>query len=177
MPSGNYRASIFFVKSTIFANVELSNQLDWATLRFEEVAFGNTVLAISDAGNSFQTQVLQPDYRYPLTTTWLVGIAGQFNADTGALGWTFRTLDPQTGLLPNDVEAGFLPPNDASGRGEGHVTFSVELRPNLAVGTLITNQASIVFDTNEAIVTNVYSNTIQALPSAIPTIYLPIILK
>jgi hypothetical protein len=156
----------------VFITDQLSADLDWTTLRFEEVAFGDTTLAIEGDGGSFQTQALVNDYRYPLTTTWRVDIAGQLNANTGELGWTLRMLDPDTGLLPSDVDAGFLPPNDDTGRGEGHVTFSIAQTANLTIGTVITNQASIVFDTNPAIVTNAYLNTI-----GLPTIYLPLVLK
>jgi len=156
----------------VFLTDQLSDRLDWTTLRFEEVAFGDTALAIEDDGASFQTQALVNDYRYPSTTTWRVDVSGQININTGELGWTFRTLDPATGLLPGDVGAGFLPPNDDTGRGEGHVTFSIEQMADLSKGTVITNQANIVFDTNEAILTNIFTNTVGQ-----PIIYLPLVLR
>ena len=155
----------------VFVSDQLSDKLDWSTLRFEEVAFGDTVLPLESAGSGFQTQAQAADYRYPATTTWTVDVSGQID-DKGKIDWTFRTLDPATGLLPTDVDAGFLPVNDATGRGEGHVTFSVEQRPNLTAGTVITNMANIVFDTNEAVVTNIYTNTIGR-----PIIYLPLVMK
>ncbi len=155
----------------VFVSDQLSNKLDWSTLRFEEVAFGDTVLPLESTGSGFQTQVQVSDYRYPTTTTWTVDVSGQID-DNGKIDWTFRTLDPKTGLLPTDVAAGFLPVNDATGRGEGHVTFSIEQKPNLAEGTVITNMANIVFDTNNAIATNIYTNTIGQ-----PIIYLPLVIK
>ncbi|MBN1486358.1 MAG: hypothetical protein JW981_01875 [Anaerolineae bacterium] len=158
----------------VFITDQLSPKLDWTTLQFEEIAFGETVLGIEESGNSFQTQVNIPDYRYPTTTTWDVDISGQLDMHTGEIEWIFRTLDPETGLLPSDVEAGFLPANDESGRGEGHVVFSIDMQPALTIGTVITNEASIVFDTNEAIMTNVYTNII-GVPST--SIYLPLIMK
>src|SRR5205085_4810379 len=42
--------------------------------------------------------------------------------------------------------AGFLPPNDNTGRGEGSVLFTVMPRSNLATGTQIHNSAVIDFD-------------------------------
>jgi uncharacterized surface anchored protein len=90
------------------------------------------------------------------------------------VNWIFRTLDPETGELPEDALAGFLPPNDASRRGEGHVSFSIKPKSNLSVGTLITNTASIVFDTNAAIATNTVTNTIGTTGYSI---FLPLILK
>ena len=63
------------------------------------------------------------------------------------------SIDPLTGELPEDPLAGFLPPNDETGRGESRITFEIDPRPGLADGTTITNQAEIVFDTETPIVT------------------------
>ena len=155
----------------VFVSDQLSDKLNWSTLRFEEVAFGDTLISLDGASGSFQTQAQANDYRYPTTTTWTVDVSGQVDAK-GKIDWTFRTLDPATGLLPSDVDAGFLPVNNSTGRGEGHVTFSIEQRANLTRGTVITNMASIVFDSNEAILTNIYTNTIGQ-----PIVYLPLVLK
>jgi hypothetical protein len=67
-------------------------------------------------------------------------------------------------LPPDDPLAGFLPPNDDSGRGEGHVSFSIRPRADLLDGTVISNQANIVFDHNAPIATNIVTNTIDARP-------------
>ncbi|MBE2212292.1 MAG: hypothetical protein IAE82_00355, partial [Opitutaceae bacterium] len=65
---------------------------------------------------------------------------------------------------PRDSLAGFLPPNDAQHRGEGFVTFMIKPQPGQADGTEIRNIASIVFDTNDAIITNEAVNTLDATP-------------
>jgi hypothetical protein len=155
----------------VFINDQLSTNLDWETIRFTEVAFGEHTLPIQNTGTSFQTQHTIQDYRDP-TQTWLVDISGALDPATGMVDWTFRTLDPDTGQLPSDVDAGFLPANDETGRGEGHVTFSIAQKPNLGAGTVITNRASIIFDVNDAIVTNVYMNVVGG-----PVVYLPLILR
>lgn len=95
------------------------------------------------------------------------------NYTSGQVQWAFDTLDPDTGELPLDPLAGFLPPNDDSGRGEGYVSFSIYPRADATHGTIITNSATIVFDTNEPIVTNEVMNTIRTASS----LYLPLILK
>ncbi|MBC8255426.1 MAG: hypothetical protein H8E35_15560, partial [Ardenticatenia bacterium] len=82
---------------------------------------------------------------------------------TGQVEWTFRTLDPETGELPEDALAGFLPPNDETGRGEGHVVFSIRPNSDRPDGTVLTNQATIVFDTEASIVTNEVTNTLCVL--------------
>jgi hypothetical protein len=72
------------------------------------------------------------------------------------------SLDPATGGLVADPIAGFLPPNDATHRGEGWLTFAVRPKPGLAAGTEIRNRARIVFDVNAPIDTNETLNTIDA---------------
>lgn len=84
----------------------------------------------------------------------------------GLVNWTFRTRDVTTGDWPEDPYAGFLPPEDGTGRGQGYVTFTLEARDDLSAGTVITNAADIVFDTNAAITTNEVFNT---LSDAAPT--------
>lgn len=94
-----------------------------------------------------------------------VDIIAELNA--GQVKWTIRTIDRETGELPEDVFAGFLPPEDGQGSGQGYVTFSMKSKNSLTAGTKITNKASIVFDTNAAIVTKEVFNTItHAGPAA-----------
>lgn len=79
--------------------------------------------------------------------------------------WIFQSIDPATGLAPLGAEQGFLPVNDENHSGEGFVTFAVKPKTlACSTGDIITASASIVFDVNEAISTNVWSNTIDALP-------------
>lgn len=54
-----------------------------------------------------------------------------------------------------------LPPNGTPPEGEGFVEFVVDLKPNLSNGTAIRNRASIVFDLNDPIITNTWTNTLD----------------
>ena len=141
----------------------LDPNLDWGTIDLTEIAFGDQVITVAP-NNSYFNQVAIPDYRLNDNRIWLVDITAQLNEVTGKVEWIFRTLDPETGLPPEDPLAGFLPPNDGTGRGEGHVSFSIRPRAELTDGTVISNQASIVFDFNAPISTNIVTNMIDALP-------------
>lgn len=55
----------------------------------------------------------------------VVSVNVAFDRATGQVTWTLRSFDPRTGLLPEDPFAGFLPPNDATGRGDGLANFTV----------------------------------------------------
>lgn len=107
--------------------------------------------------------------------SWWLDLEVALDHATGRVLWTFRSLDPQTGELPTDALAGFLPPNDATGRGQGQVAFAIRPQPGTPDGTPITNSASIVFDLNEPVVTNQVWNTIGQ-PGPMQEVYLPLVL-
>ncbi len=63
-----------------------------------------------------------------------------------------------------DIKGIELPPNVNAPEGEGFVSFSVDLKPNLANGTQIKNKATIIFDKNFPIETNEFVNTLDLVP-------------
>ena len=77
-----------------------------------------------------------------------------------------RVREVTTGDLPQDPLDGFLPPNQTSPEGEGSVAFNVRARAGLPSGTVIRNQARIVFDLNEPIDTPPWINTLDHEPPA-----------
>jgi len=150
----------------------LDANLDWSSLRYESVGFGDEVIAVDSAAPRFTALRAIRDYRPDVEQTWWVEVQGERDPATGVVTWTFTTLDPETEDFPTDALAGFLPPNDASGRGQGYVSFSINHREGLPLGTLIRNQATIVFDDEKALVTNEYINRVDWL-----RLYLPLILR
>ncbi len=157
VPTATAPAQVVLITDTLDSN------LDWSSFKIGEMAFGSQVAAQEGNAGEYHTQITIPDYRVGVNKNWWVDVTGQINYQTGAVSWVCRMLDPETGALPQDAAAGFLPPDDASGRGEGHVTFSVKPKATTALGTVITNTASIVFDTNAAIATNEVRNTINTV--------------
>lgn len=136
----------------VFVNDYLDSDLDWSTFRLGDVAFGDQVITTIAGKEWGEDRVIIDGMAVEIDAGRLPG--------TGLVSWTLRTIDLETGELPEDVFAGFLPPEDGTGRGQGYVTFSVRAKDDLVVNTRIRNTASIVFDTNEAIITNEVLNTI-----------------
>ncbi|MDP2424220.1 MAG: T9SS type A sorting domain-containing protein, partial [Bacteroidales bacterium] len=66
--------------------------------------------------------------------------------------------------LTEDPFGGFLPPNVTSPEGEGYVSFTVRLKANLPHASVISNKATIVFDLNAPIRTNIWVNAIDRVP-------------
>jgi uncharacterized repeat protein (TIGR01451 family) len=143
----------------------LDPNLDWASLALGEVAYGGRVVAAALGAMEFTGQ----DFPGPADIAGTfqgqarVDITAVLDPDTGKITWTMKVIDTATGQFPEDAEAGFLPPENGTGRGQGHVTFSIRPRASVADGTVITNSASIVFDTNDPIATNMVSNTIGSV--------------
>lgn len=66
----------------------------------------------------------------------------------GILKWTFNNI-----MLPDSG-------SNLAG-SNGYITFKIHLKPNLPIGTVITNEADIYFDFNPPITTNAVINTIS----------------
>ncbi len=133
--------------------VEVSNRipelLDWSTLELTEVGFGDRLLTVP-AGQQHFDAIEQVTYN---GEAFEVHIEAGINSSTGILHVIFQSLDP-TSLLPPQVLTGFLPPEDGTGRGMGHVSYVAAPRPDLKTGTEIRNIALITFDFAQAIATN-----------------------
>lgn len=78
--------------------------------------------------------------------------------------WEFQSIDPLTLLPPTDPLKGFLLLQDSSKPLNGHGFVNFSIKPVASAVTLDTigARASIVFDMNDTIPTNIYTNTIDA---------------
>jgi RHS repeat-associated protein len=133
----------------------LSTNLNWSTFQLVQIEFNNVIIDVPSGLASFTTNVSVSTDPNPVKVT--VGL----NAATGEVTWQIESIDPQTGQLVANPLAGFLPPDNAQGQGEGYVTYSVFPKSGLTNGTKIENQAVIVFDVNAPIATPVVTNTLD----------------
>lgn len=156
-PTANAAAVLVKITEPVPASV------DPASVQLTGFGFGrSTTYEAAPGVPAFATAVASGDPQGDL-----VDVAGSFDQASSTITWTFSTIDPSTGDLDYNASAGFLPPDDAQGDGEGYVTFSARPRPGLAQGAQIHASASIVFDRNPAISTPVWSNSIDStVPSA-----------
>lgn len=140
-------------------------KMDLSTFRLGPMGFGKTLVTPPPGQKNFSTTLdLRPGQDL------LVQVQGSIDLNTAVAKWTFRSLDPATGLPPADPEAGFLPPNTHPPDGEGAVVFSINPKRGVQNGTKVTNMASIVFDTNAPIDTPTWKNTLAARTSRTLTI-------
>ena len=129
----------------------LAAQLDWATFELAQVGFGDIFIPVPGGSQDFHTIV---DYTYTddeITKDIEVEIEAYL--EDGVLHVNFFSKDPDTGLPP-PANVGFLPPEDGTGRGQGHVVYFIRPKDNLPSGTEIRNVAEIQFDYSMTIYTN-----------------------
>jgi RHS repeat-associated protein len=144
---------------------QLDPDLDLSTFAFRSAGFGTFVTeATGNIGSTFSAVI-----DATATLGVRVTVEGSLNVTTGLLTVVFRGLDPVTGDLPLDALAGFLPPEDGTGRGQGFVTYEVRPRDGLADETRFDARASIVFDVNEAILTPAVSNILDTRRPTVTT--------
>ncbi|MFQ5965289.1 MAG: RHS repeat-associated core domain-containing protein, partial [Candidatus Scalinduaceae bacterium] len=127
----------------------LDGDLDWSTFELTGIDFGDVKIAVPANTKHYETKV-------PMTyngVNFEVQIEAGIHLSTGQVYANFYSIDPLSGLPP-PVEVGFLPPEDGTGRGQGHFSYTVKPKGGLPTGTEIRNVAYITFDFQETIATN-----------------------
>ena len=133
----------------------LSEWLDWSTFEMRDVAFNNQNDNSLDGFAKGSRDIKMNGTDKYVRVSLGGGEDGEGTiAETGVVHWRMRVYDPN-GLLgwPNDG-SGFLPSNDDTHRGEGHLTYRIKVRDDAPSNVVITNSASIVFDFNDPIETD-----------------------
>ena len=128
---------------------QLSTNFDWSTFTVSEVGFGDLLIALPPSIQHFETNIPVSLFETHFEVQVEVGI----QPNSGQMYANFRSIDPNTSLPP-PVNIGFLPPEDGTGRGQGHITYSIRAMPGLATGTQLRNVALISFDNQQAIATD-----------------------
>jgi|GEM_PF-6567004 len=142
---------------TVAITQPLDSALSVRTIELESFGFGSYEYEIPEN---------QTYYSRTVDVTDSLGVQVRFNAGydqhNGELFFSFRSIDPQTGEVPNNLQTGFLPPNDNAPEGEGFVEYSVRPRSDVSNGTEVKARADIVFDRNAPLVTNEFVNVLDA---------------
>jgi RHS repeat-associated protein len=128
---------------------QLNSNFDLSTFELTDIGFGDTLISVPAHSRYFQTTV-------PMTyngQTFDVQIEISLNTSTGLVTARYQSIDPATGLPP-DVLTGFLPPEDGTGRGMGHFSYTIGAKSGLPSGTQVRNVALISFDGQPQIATN-----------------------
>ena len=163
----NVESASAAAQQVVITDIIDTTTFDPATIELGAITVANTIVAVPPPGLREWSDVVefgQPDL--------LLGIDVSYEEATGTMTWTLETLDRETGLPTDDPLAGFLPPNVDAPEGEGSVRFLVEPRSRTD-GTVLSNEATIVFDVNEPIATGPWTNTLDGTAPASSVAALP----
>jgi hypothetical protein len=143
---------------------------DIRTFRLGNIVIGSNTISVPTNRTYYQTQIaLGP----PNPTNVVADITAGVDVQSGSLFWTMNAIDLNTGQLVTQTQEGVLPPNTSNNIGAAYVTYTIKPLAGVPTGTVITNQASIIFDINDPIATDITTNTVDALPPTSSVALLP----
>ena len=134
-------------------------KVDLTTLTLGSIQIGGNVIGLPQGTNSYNTN-------YKQSSSLNVRVQGSLDQTSGLLKWTFTSIDPATGQPPTDPTVGFLPPDTNGIIGQASVTFNVMPISGQSTGTQISNKAAVVFDSNAALNTATWVNTLDVTAPA-----------
>lgn len=147
---------------------DLDPHLDPQTFRLSSFGFHNMTFEVPQNSTHHEDRLYVAD-----SVGVLVDIMAGINYLDNSLRWEFNSIDTVTGVFTTDPFAGFLPLNDSLSRGEGFVSYTIQPKQSTVTFDSLVAQASIIFDFNDPLATNVEVNLVDA--DAPVTEVLPII--
>jgi len=151
----------------VLVSVPIDPKFNINTLRIGQFGFGNMFFDVPPNSPTYYNRL---DLRDSLGV-YVDVLAGIDITGHQAL-WVFESIDPATGAEPINASMGFLPVRDTSinrfndsipNKGEGFVTYYIQPIDSVHTGDSVNAQASILFDLNAPVVTNITGNTVDAV--------------
>ena len=134
----------------------LHENLDEESFQLRSFGFGEHDILIPE-GNAhyYETTVENFVYTdsYGRKYSFNVHIKAGIDLENRVVYATFESIDPETDFPP-DPSAGFLPPEDGTGRGQGYLAYTIRTKEGLTTGDRFNNIADIFFDGKDGIATN-----------------------
>ncbi len=141
-----------------------------SSIRLGEFGFGHFVFSVPPNTSNYTARLDVSD-----SLGVYLDVTAGINVGNQTVFWIFQSIDPATGLPPEDPMKGFLPINDSIHHlGEGYVTFSAKPKSTTVTGDSLQAGAVIVFDVNPPLATNTWLNIADALPPATQVDALPV---
>lgn len=136
-------------------NIIPEEKLDLASFRPTKMIIGKKEMELPAEHHFVRTLDMRPEINAIAELTF------DYEASSGKAIWNIQTLDPMTMEPTRYFEDGILPVNDDTGRGTGHLLYTIDLKEGLEDGTVIENSAVIIFDDNAPIQTPTCINTLD----------------
>ena len=133
-----------------------TEKFDLSTFSLGPIGFGDILVTPPPGLKQWTTLIEVPD-----EDRFVVRANASLDMETGIATWQMMAIDPETQQYPIDPTAGFLPPNLNPPEGDGSVFFTIKPKDNLPSGTQLCNEASIVFDVEDPIITPPWCNVLD----------------
>ncbi len=134
-------------------------KMDANTFQLGDFGFNSTTFSIPPNTAAYYSRV---DVRDSIGL--YVDVTAGYDQMNNVAFWEFQSIDPVTLLPPNDPLSGFLQLQDSTKEtyGHGFVNFSIIPKQSAITLDTIGARADILFDDNDTIPTNIFTNTIDA---------------
>lgn len=155
----------------------IDSHLNINSLRLGSFGFGSFIFEVPENTSFYAKRLDVTD-----SLNVFVDVTAGIDITKNEAFWIFESIDPLTGLAPENALIGFLPVNDTTvtiytdtlvQKGEGFVNFTIFPDGASMTGDTVREQASIIFDDNSPIETNIWVNLIDALPPSSEMAMLP----
>ncbi|MBQ6769590.1 MAG: T9SS type A sorting domain-containing protein [Bacteroidales bacterium] len=133
-----------------------ATKFDLNSLAARSVTIGDKRLEL----NGEQTFACTLDLRPEIYV--IAQIEQEYDASTGIVQWTIESLDPMTMEPTDNPNQGALPIN-YNGEGIATFTFNIDLKEPFPDGTEISNRVGIIFDLEEPVITDTWTNIVDAV--------------
>ncbi len=153
----------------VVVTCEADPGMNLSSVRLGDFGFGNLLFSVPPNSSYYSNRL---DVRDSLGI--YVDVTAGINVGEGTAFWIFQSIDPETGLPPEDPMMGFLPVNDSlTHKGEGMVSFTIRPKSTVQTGDTLKASAIIVFDINPPIATNTWVNIADAVAPQSQVVPLP----
>ena len=137
----------------------LPDKINPNSFRLGDFGFGRFTFKVPTNRTSYTTRLNLKD-----SIGLFVDVTAGLDIQKNEAFWILESIDPKTGLASTlAATQGFLEVNDSTkGNGEGFVNFSVQPKSTVQTLDTVIAQATIFFDDEESVVTNIERNLIDA---------------
>ena len=135
----------------------LDSDLNLNSFRLGDFGWGDISITVPDNSSFYINRI---DLRS--TKGYMVDVVAGVDVANHQAYWSFTTIDPKTGEIPEDPTIGFLPPDVDGMVGQAYANYTINANADAPTGTVIDAKATIIFTTQEPIDTPAISNTLDA---------------
>src|SRR5262249_47735940 len=132
---------------------QLDPNLDPNSFQLSDLQLGDVPISLPQGRGSFTGE-----FNLVQTQGYVLQVTAGVDVTTGIATWEIRAIDPETGLLLNDPNVGFLQPGQTA-----RVGYTIRANPSSRTGDQINAGVRVIYGTDAPLDSNVVTNTLDAV--------------